>query len=141
MFAPQDFNFQYKAVVTNKSSHAKNVNAYHAGRGGQVRLFAELKSQAAMSYIPCNTWNANKLYMLCNVMAYNLTKELKMRHQDRDRNTTSKRPPLWKFLQIGTLRKRIIQRAGRLIRPDGVWTLSMAANDAVRDEMIQYLPT
>jgi len=141
MFVPQDFNYQYKAVVTNKSSHAKNVTTYHEGRGSQEGLFAELKSQGALSYIPCNTWNANKLYMLCNVMAHNLTKELQMRHRDRDRNTTSKRPALWKFYQIGTLRKRIIQRAGRLIRPKGVWTLSMAANDAVRDEMMQYLPT
>lgn len=141
MFVPHDFNYQYKAIVTNKSSHAKNVTAYHEGRGSQEGLFAELKSQGALSYIPCNTWNANKLYMLCNVMAHNLTKELQMRHRDRDRNTTSKRPALWKFYQIGTLRKRIIQRAGRLIRPNGVWTLSMAENDAVHDEMMQYLPT
>ena len=141
MFVPQDFNFQYKAVVTNKTSHPKNVTAYHEGRGSQEGLFAELKSQSALGYIPCNTWNANKLYMLCSVMAHNLTKELQMRHQDRDRNTTSKRSALWKFYQIGTLRKRIIQRAGRLIRPNGVWTLSMAANDAVQDEMMQYLPT
>jgi len=141
LFVPHDFNYQYKAVVTNKSSNANNVIANHEGRGSQEGLFAELKSQAALSYIPCNTWNANKLYMLCTVIAHNLCKELQMRHRDRDRNTTSKRPALWKFCQIGTLRKRIIQRAGRLIRPKGEWTLSMAANDAVRDEMMQYLST
>lgn len=141
MFEPHDFNHQYKAVVTNKTSKANPVIANHEGRGSQEGLFAELKSQAAMSYIPCNTWNANKLYMLCNVMAHNLCKELQMRCRDRDRNTTDKRPALWKFCQIGTLRKRIIQRAGRLIRPSGKWTLSMAANDAVRDEMMLYLPT
>lgn len=141
MFVPQDFNYQYKAVVTNKSSHAKNVTAYHEGRGSQEGLFAEIKSQGALSYIPCNTWNANKLYMLCNLMAHNLTKELQMRHRDRDRNTTCKRPALWKFYQIATLRKRIIQRAGRLIRPKGEWTLSMASNDPVRDEIMQYLHT
>ena len=140
LFLPHDFDYQYKAVVTNKSSGADNVVAYHEGRGSQEGLFAELKSQAALGYIPCNTWNANKLYMLCNVIAHNLTKELQMRYRDRDRNTTSKRPALWKFYQIGTLRKRIIQRAGRLIRPQGKWTLSIAANDAVRDELMQYLP-
>lgn len=139
LFLPHDFDYQYKAVVTNKSSGADNVVAYHEGRGSQEGLFAELKSQAALSYIPCNTWNANKLYMLCNVIAHNMTKELQMRYRDRDRYTTSKRPALWKFCQIGTLRKRIIQRAGRLIRPKGKWTLSMAANDAVREEMMQYL--
>ena len=140
LFVPHDFNYQYKAVVTNKSSNANHVIAFHEGRGSQEGLFAELKSQAALSYIPCNTWNANKLYMLCNVMAHNLTKELQMRHRDRDCSTTNKRPALWKFWQIGTLRKRIIQRAGRLIRPNGTLTLSMATNDAARDEMMRYLP-
>lgn len=139
LFVPHDFDYQYKAVITNKTTNPDNVVSYHEGRGSQEGLFAELKSQAGLSYIPCNTWNANKLYMLCNVMAHNLTKELQMRHRDRDRNTTSKRPALWKFSQIGTLRKRIIQRAGRLIRPNGKWTLSMAANDAVREEMMRYL--
>lgn len=141
LFVPQDFNYQYKAVVTNKTSNANYVINNHEGRGSQEGLFSELKSQAALSYIPCNSWNANKLYMLCNVMAHNLCKELQMRHQYRDRNTTSKRPALWKFCQIGTLRKRVIQRAGRLIRPGGEWTLSMAANDAVRTEIMQYLPS
>jgi len=87
MFVPQQFNYQYKAVVINKSSHAKNVTAFHEGRGSQEGLFAELRSQGALSYIPCDTWNANKLYMLCNVMARTLNKELQMRY--RDRNTTS----------------------------------------------------
>jgi len=141
LFLPYDFNYQYKAVITNKSSRANNVITNHEGRGSQEGLFAELKSQAALSYIPCNTWNANKLYMLCNVIAHNLCKELQMRHRERERNTTSKRPAVWKFCQISTLRKRIIQRAGRLIQPEGQWTLSMAANDSVRDELMQYLPT
>ena len=62
-------------------------------------------------------------------------------HATHHRWPTNERSALWTFYQIGTLRKRIIQRAGRLIRPNGVWTLSMAANDAVHDEMMQYLPT
>ena len=140
LFVPRDFNYQYKAIITNKLTSANNVIANHEGRGSQEGLFAELKSQATLSYIPCNTWNANKLYMLCNVMAHNLCKELQMRYQDRERNTTTKRPALWKFCQIGTLRKRIIQRAGRLLRPEGQWTLSMPCNDSVRDEIMQYLP-
>lgn len=141
MFVPHDFHFQFKAIVTNKSSSANHAIAYHEGRGSQEGLFAELKSQGALSYIPCNTWNANKLYMLCNVMAHNLAKELQMKHHDRGRYTTSKRAALWKFSQIGTLRKRVIQRAGRLITPNGQPTLSMAANEAVHDEIMRYLPT
>ncbi|NOX42562.1 MAG: IS1380 family transposase, partial [Gammaproteobacteria bacterium] len=48
-----------------------------------------------------------------------------------------KRPALWAFEKLDTLRKRIIQRAGRLIRPQGKLTLSMSANAAV--ELLQFL--
>ena len=127
--------------MTNKTTGAANTIEYHEGRGTQEGIFAEFKSQLALGYVPCNSWNANKVYLLCNVFAHNLTRELQMHCKERDRSTTKKRPALWKFTQIGTLRKRIIQRAGRLLRPQGILTLSMAANDAVRDEIMQYLPS
>ena len=38
-----------------------------------------------------------------------------------------------------TLRRRIIQRAGRLIRPQGKLTLSMASNEAIENDMLQIL--
>ncbi len=88
-----------------------------------------------MSYVPCNSWNANKLFLLCNIVAHNLTRELQMRHRERDRNATVKRPALWKFSKIGTLRKLIIQRAGRLIRPQGILTLAMSNNPVVEENL------
>lgn len=141
LFEPHDFNYRYKVIVTNKVLRVKNVVEYHEGRGTQEGLFAELKTEAAMSYVPCNSWNANKLFLLSNVFAHNLTRELQMRYRQRDRNTTVKRPALWKFSKIGTLRKQLIQRAGRLIRPQGVLTLSMASNVAVEELILSYLPS
>ena len=141
LFKPHDFNYRYKVIVTNKATQAKHAIEYHEGRGTQEGLFAELKTEAAMSYVPCNSWNANKLFLLSNVFAHNLTRELQMRYRERDRNTTVKRPALWKFSKIGTLRKQIIQRAGRLIRPQGVLTLSMASNEAVEESILSYLPS
>ena len=141
LFKPHDFNYRYKVIVTNKTTQAKHVVEYHEGRGTQEGLFAELKTEAALSYVPCNTWNANKLFLLCNVVAHNLTRELQMRYRERDRHTTVKRPALWKFSKIGTLRKQIIQRAGRLIRPQGILTLSMANNPAVEEAILSYLPS
>jgi len=131
----------YKVIVTNKSTKTRNVVEYHEGRGTQEGLFAELKTEAAMSYVPCNSWNANKIFLLSNVVAHNLTRELQMRYRERDRNTTVKRPALWKFSKIGTLRKHIIQRAGRLIRPQGVLTLSLANNIVVEESILSYLPS
>lgn len=140
LFMPRDYNYQYKAIVTNKINKPANVVRYHEGRGTQEGLFAELKSHAAMSYVPCNTWNGNKIFMLSGILAHNLTRELQMRHLERQRGTTAKRPALWKFSRIDTLRKVVIQRAGRLIKPGGILTLSLAANDSVRENLQKYLP-
>jgi hypothetical protein len=44
--------------------------------------------------------------------------------------------PLWHFEQLGTLRRKLIQRAGRLTKPQGVLTLTMSANPAIKSEKI-----
>ncbi len=76
LFKPHDFNYRYKVIVSNKTTQARQVVEYHKGRGSQEGLFAELKTEAAMSYAPFNGWNANKLYLLSHVIAHNLTREL-----------------------------------------------------------------
>ncbi|MFS1523854.1 hypothetical protein ACL7TT_07030 [Microbulbifer sp. 2304DJ12-6] len=50
-----------------------------------------------------------------------------------------KAPYIVEVKKSGTLRKEIIQRAGRIIRPKGKLVLSMAKNDAVKDGMLQFL--
>jgi hypothetical protein len=42
-------------------------------------------------------------------------------------------------MQLKTIRERIVQRAGRLIRPQGQLTLSMSANASAQDELLQIL--
>jgi hypothetical protein len=41
--------------------------------------------------------------------------------------------------KLDTLRHRIIQRAGRLTRPQGQLTLTMSANEALRKDLIHFL--
>ena len=50
-----------------------------------------------------------------------------------------KRPAAWKFKTLETLRRHIIQRAGRLTRPQGELTLTMSANRAVRKNLLHFL--
>ena len=69
---------------------------------------------------------------VCNVIAHNLTRELQMRYRERDRHTSVKRPALWKFSKIGTLRKQIIQRAGRLIRPQSILTCQWRTTQSLK---------
>ena len=113
--------------------------AYHNGRGSQEGIFAELKSQNALAYVPTRTWRGNQVYMLSAVLAYNLARELHMVSHEPTRQTQQKRPACWDFKQFNTLLQYIIQRAGRLIRPQGQLVLSMSANTAVQDGLLQII--
>jgi hypothetical protein len=56
-----------------------------------------------------------------------------------ERSTTEQRMPWWSFVRLGTRRMNLIQRAGRLTRPNGSLTLTMSANSAVQTELLQYM--
>ena len=139
LFVPHEYGFSFKVIVTNKQLGAAKAVAFHNGRGSQEGIFGELKSQNQMDYVPTRTWNGNQVYLLSALFAHNLTRELQMITRAPERSTQEKRPALWEFEQLGTLRRRIIQRAGRLIRPKGKLTLSMAANEATENELLQIL--
>ena len=139
LFTPYDYSWEYKVVLTNKKLTIPKLISYHNGRGSQEAIFAELKSCNQMGYVPTRTWTGNQVYLLSAVMAHNLSKELQMQTRDSDRRTQQKRPTLWEFKKLGTIRKEIILRAGRIIRPNGKLVLSMAKNDVVKDEMLHYL--
>jgi hypothetical protein len=131
--------FRCATILSNKSLRAKKTLIYHNGRGAQEGLFAELKSQIHMDYVPTRRRAGNRAFLMASLLAHNLNRELQMRCHPRARTTTEKRAPLWKFEQLGTLRKKIIQRAGRLTKPSGKFTLTMGVNDAVKAELLGYL--
>ncbi len=139
LFKPVTKGYEYKVVVTNKKIHARKVVTFHNGRGAQEALFAELKSQGQMDYIPVRTKFGNQAYQLAAILAHNLNRELQMQRQPPQRRTTEKRPPLWCFERLETLRRKILQRAGRLTRPQGALTLTLSANQAVQKEILDYL--
>jgi hypothetical protein len=56
-----------------------------------------------------------------------------------DRGTTEKRAPLWKFLELATIRQRVLQRASRLTEPHGKLTLTMSGNEAVKRDLLYFL--
>ena len=61
--------------------------------------------------------------------------ELQMRFNPRERRTTAKRAALWCFREVETLRRTLIQRAGRIIRPAGKLILSMNSNARLEGEL------
>ena len=139
LFIPYEYGYDFKVIVTNKCLGARKVLNYHNGRGTQEGIFAELKSQTQMDYIPTRRQAGNRVFVLAAMLAHNLNREMQMMAGARQRNTTERRAPLWQFTQLGTLRRRLIQRAGRLTRPQGTLTLTMSANKAVKSELLHFL--
>jgi hypothetical protein len=139
LFIPYQYGYDFKVIVTNKRLSAKKALAFHHGRGAQEGVFAELKSHTQMDYVPTRTKAGNQVYLLSAVLAHNLNREMQMHCYVQQRNTTEKRAPLWQFEQLGTLRRKLIQRAGRLTKPQGRLTLTMSANPAVKSELLHYL--
>jgi hypothetical protein len=138
LFVPQQYGCDFKVLVTNKTIRAKEVIRYHNGRGAQEGVFAELKSQGQLDYVPTQTLTGNQVFLLSAVLAHNLNRELQMTAHEPSRQTTTQRSPLLQFDRLETVRRKLIQRAGRFTRPQGRLTLTLSANQAVRDELLHY---
>jgi hypothetical protein len=139
LFEPVDFDYDYKVIVTNKTESAKSVVLFHNGRGSQEAIFGDAKTDTALDVIPCRRLTANQVFTVSAMLAHNLSREIQMLAQPAAPRATAKRPAAWEFEKLDTIRHRIIQRAGRLIRPQGKLTLSMSANQAVRKDLLHFL--
>lgn len=139
LFVPYQYGYEFKVIVTNKRLRAKNVVSFHEGRGSQEAVFGELKTDCQMGHVAVTTRIGNQLYLFAAILAHNLTRELQMQAAPAQRLTNAKRAALWPFKQLSTLRRNLLQRAGRLIRPQGKLVLSMSANPAVEQELRHYL--
>lgn len=139
LFIPKAEGYAFKVVVTNKVISARHVVAYHEGRGAQEAIFGELKSEGQMDYIPVRKLHGNQAYLLATVLAHNLSRELQMQVREPERTTTERRAPLWSFERLATLRRRLVQRAGRLTWPQGVLTLTLGVSPAVQHDLVGYV--
>jgi hypothetical protein len=115
------------------------VLAFHHGRGSQEKLFGEAKQHAALDVVLGRRWIANQVFTLSGILAHNLSREMQMAVQPTQRGTLAKRPARWIFLSLGTLRQRLLHRAGRLIRPQGELTLELNATPSVQADFTRYL--
>ena len=139
LFRPLERSLEYKVVMTNKEGSARAILSFHNGRGAQEGIFAELKSQLQLDYIPTRRLLGNEVFSLCSTLAHNLARELQMLEHPPIPTNTLARACLWVFERFGSLRKRLIQRAGRLTRPHGELTLTMSANAEVQSQIARYL--
>ncbi len=139
LFAPYEYGYQVEAIVTNERMGAKKFLAFHNGRGSQEGILGELKTHVQAAYAPVRGWLGNGIWPLAGMPARNLAREMQTAFRPRAGGTTEKRATLRIFEQVGTLRRNLLQRAGRLTNPQGRLTLTTSANRAVKDRMWPYL--
>ena len=80
LFSPDDGYFEYSAVATNKSLTVQRLWYFAAGRGGQEKTFAELRSQFALDVVPTKSYAANSAWQQLNVLAHKPVSQLSARH-------------------------------------------------------------
>src|SRR5947208_11418881 len=85
---PPVYGYEFKVVVTNKKIRAREVIRFHNGRGAQEGVFAELKSQGQLDYVPTQTLSGNQVFLLSAVLAHNLNRDLQMTTREPSRDTT-----------------------------------------------------
>jgi hypothetical protein len=141
LFVPHEYGYEFKVIITNKNVSAETVTVYHEGRGSQEGIFAELKSHCHQDYVPVRTLHGNQTYLLAGLFAYNLVRELQMQTTTPSRRTTANRAAFWVFERIDTLRKTVVQRAGRLTHPERLFTLTVSANNWIKNRILQIMGT
>lgn len=140
LFKPVHRQYEYRAVLTNKVCSSKALLDFHNGRGSQEGIFAELKSQVSMDYLPSKRKCGNQIYLASAVLAHTLGREMQIRSAELRRvANTPKRACLWTVRKIDTLRKSLIQQAGRVTRPAGRFVLTLSKNLPVQREFMRML--
>jgi len=139
LFTPHEVGYEFKVIVTNKRSSARNVLRFHNGRGAQENVFGELKSQLQMDYVPVRRLAGNQLFLMSAVLSHNLLRRLQIETVEPQNRTTEKRSPLWQFQEATTIRRHVLHRAGRLTKPNGKLRLTMSGNEATKRTFQNYL--
>ncbi len=139
LFVPYEYGYEFKVIITNKRVGVGTVLRFHEGRGSQEGIFGELKTHCAMGHVPVRRRLGNQMYLLAGLFAHNLVRELQMRTEAPSRGTTDNRAALWVFEQVDTVRKTLLQRAGRLTRPSGKLTLTISGGSTLKERLLGML--
>ena len=132
LFSPDDGYFEYSAVATNKSLTVQRLWYFAAGRGAQEKTFAELRSQFALDVVPTKSYAANSAWQQLNVLAHNLCRSFQLDTIAETKSISRKRTCTHLLHTIRTIRFRVINKAGRLVRLNGRNALRMATNSTTQ---------
>jgi hypothetical protein len=133
LFDPDDGYYEYSAVVTNKAVTGRTLWFFMCGRGTHEKVYGELKSGFAFDCVPTQRYQANSVWQVLSILAFNLMRGFQAKTTAERRRTNRKRRTLRRFEQIHTLRYRFLNRAALLVHPNGRSTLDVGDNIMVQE--------
>jgi len=130
LFLPDDGQWEYSVIGTNKALGLPALWAYYNGRSGHEKVYAELKGGYAFKTIPTKHYAANTAWQKLNVLTHNVVTSFQLATGAESRPRTRKRTAYFVLQSIKTLRFEWLNKAARLIRPAGRLILRLANNPA-----------
>ncbi len=110
LFDGVDAKVRYKAIASNREGSAEETVAWYNARGEHSEnRIKELKIGLGMERMPCGQFWANAVFFRIGVLAYNLFRLFELVILPED----------WRRHQIRTVRWRLYQVAGKVVRHAG----------------------
>lgn len=137
LFDPDDGYYEYSAIATNLSWDARRLWHFMCGRGAHEKAIGQLRNDLAFDTIPTNHYGANSAWQQIVALAHNLLVNFQIDTGARRRNRSYKRTPLFELKSAQTLRFEVFNRAGRVVRPDGMTVLRMSKDGLAKNAFLR----
>jgi len=116
LFAAEAPSLRYTLIATNRDGTSEEIVQWYNQRGeASEHRIKELKIGFGMERLPCGTFTANAVFFRIGVLADNLFVLFKLLAL----------PPAWSRCQVRTVRWRLYQVAGKVVRHAGAVILKV----------------
>jgi len=131
LFDPNNGYYEYSAVSTNLKYDGRNLWKSMCGRGNHEKTIGDLKTNLAFDTIPTNQYESNSAWQQLVVIAYNFITNFQIDNGCEEKSRGRKRTTVYKLKPLSTLRFKIFNKAGQIIRPGGCAVLRLCRNERV----------
>jgi hypothetical protein len=133
LFDPDDGYYEYSAIATNLFFPPRQLIHFMDGRGEHEKVIGHLKGQLAFASVPTHRYGANSAWQQLVTIAHNLLVSFQIDTGARRRNRSEKRTCLYELKTAQSLRFELLNRAGRVVRPNGTTILRLSRNSRYRN--------
>ena len=133
LFNPDDGYWEHSVIASNKSLGLSALWKFMNGRGAQEKTIAELKSGFAYDSVVTNNETANAAWQKMAVLAHNISISLQLSCAAPEKLRSAKRTTAFLIKAIATIRFEWLNRAARIIRPQGRLAMRLSDSPMVRE--------